>query len=132
MSLPSINFLHLTVSEIQPGQTFSRHPPACPTAHPDTMGENNTPTALKGCGVKTITSINLKFGRQVFHGVQTDFSKFGVICLKIKVRRVFLIFNWEYTVKLLLFITYVKNSIRDAHTPQIGILSEQCQCPNNV
>ena len=49
MSLPSINFLHLTVSEIQPGQTFSRHPPA----HPDTMGENNTQTALKGCGVKT-------------------------------------------------------------------------------
>ena len=48
MSLPSMNFLHLTVSEIQPGQTISRHPPA----HPDTMGENNTPTALKGCGVK--------------------------------------------------------------------------------
>ena len=48
MSLPSINFLHLTVSEIQPGQTISRRPPA----HPDTMGENNTPTALKGCGVK--------------------------------------------------------------------------------
>ena len=39
MSLPSVNFLHFTVSEIQP-------------AHPDTMGENNTPTALKGCGVK--------------------------------------------------------------------------------
>ena len=37
MSLPSINFLHLTVSEIQPGQTFSRRPPA----HPETMGENN-------------------------------------------------------------------------------------------
>ena len=48
MSLPSINFLHLTVSEIQPGQTFSRRPPA----NPDTMGENNTPTPLKGCGVK--------------------------------------------------------------------------------
>ena len=48
MSLPSINFLHLTVSEIQPGQTISRRPPA----HPDTMGENNTPTAL-GCRVKT-------------------------------------------------------------------------------
>ena len=47
MSLPSMNFLHLTVSEIQPGQTISRRPPA----HPDTMGENNTPTALKGCGV---------------------------------------------------------------------------------
>ena len=37
------------VSEIQSGQTFSRHPPA----HPDTMGENNTPTALKGCVVET-------------------------------------------------------------------------------
>ena len=46
MSLPSINALHLTVSEIQPRQTFSR-----PNAHPDTMGENNTLTALKGCGV---------------------------------------------------------------------------------
>ena len=34
------------VSEIQPGQTFSCHPPA----HLDTMGENNTLTALKGCG----------------------------------------------------------------------------------
>ena len=51
MSLPSMNFLHLTVSEIQPGQTF---PPARPTTHPDTMGENNTPTALKGCGVKNV------------------------------------------------------------------------------
>ena len=49
MSLPSMNFLHLMVSEIQPGQTISRRPPT----HPDTMGENNTPTALKGCGVKT-------------------------------------------------------------------------------
>ena len=27
MSLPSINLLYLTVSEIQPGQNFSRHPP---------------------------------------------------------------------------------------------------------
>ena len=33
---------------------------------------------------KTITSINLKFGGKVFHGVQTDSSKFVVICLKIK------------------------------------------------
>ena len=47
MSLPSIYFLHVTVSEIQPGQTFFRHPPA----HPDTMGEN-TLTAIRGCGVK--------------------------------------------------------------------------------
>ena len=36
------------VSERQPGQTFSGRPPA----HPDTIAENNTPTALKGCGVK--------------------------------------------------------------------------------
>ena len=50
MSLLSINFLHLTVSEIQPRQTFSRYP----SAHPDTMGENNTPTDLKGCGVKIV------------------------------------------------------------------------------
>ena len=27
MSLPSINFLHLTVSKVQPGQDFSSHPP---------------------------------------------------------------------------------------------------------
>ena len=33
---------------------------------------------------KTMTSISLKFGGQVFYGVQTDSSKFGVICLKIK------------------------------------------------
>ena len=41
---------------------------------------------------KTMTSISLKFGGQVFHGVQTDSSKFGVICLKIKVRREFFLF----------------------------------------
>ena len=50
MSLPSMNFLHLTVSEIQPRQTISHLPlsPAHLPARPDTMGENNTPTALKG------------------------------------------------------------------------------------
>ena len=32
---------------------------------------------------KAITSIYLKFGGQVFHGVQTDSFKFGVIFLKI-------------------------------------------------
>ena len=51
MSLPSINFLHLKVSEIQPGQTPPPPPPP-PPADPDTMGENNTATALKGCEVK--------------------------------------------------------------------------------
>ena len=54
MSLPSINFLHLIVSEKQPGQTFpfDRLP-----AHPDTMGENDTLTAIKGCGVKTLRQL---------------------------------------------------------------------------
>ena len=54
MSLPIINFIHLTVSEIQSRQTLSSRQPNCPPTHPDTMGENNTLTALKGCGVKTI------------------------------------------------------------------------------
>ena len=48
---------------------------------------------------KTITPIELKFGGQVFYGVQTDSFKFGVICVKTKARRVFLIFNWAFTVK---------------------------------
>ena len=38
------------VSEIQPRQKCSRRPPT----NPDTMGENNTLTALKGCGVKLL------------------------------------------------------------------------------
>ena len=42
ISLPSINFLHIMVSEIQPGQTFS----CCLPTHPDAMGENNTCSAL--------------------------------------------------------------------------------------
>ena len=41
---------------------------------------------------KTVTPIELKFGEQIFHGVQTDSSKFGVICVKIKVRREFFLF----------------------------------------
>ena len=41
---------------------------------------------------KTITPIELKFGGQVFHGVQTYSSKFGVIRLKIKARREFFLF----------------------------------------
>ena len=41
---------------------------------------------------KTITPIELKFGGQVFHGVQIDSSKFGVICLNIKARREFFLF----------------------------------------
>ena len=41
---------------------------------------------------KTITLISFKFGGKVFHGVQMDSSTFGVICLKIKVRREFCLF----------------------------------------
>ena len=41
---------------------------------------------------KTITPIELKFGGQVFYGVQTDSSKFGIICVKVKARREFLLF----------------------------------------
>ena len=41
---------------------------------------------------KTITPIELKFGGQVFYGVQTEFSKFGIICVKIKARREFFLF----------------------------------------
>ena len=41
---------------------------------------------------KTITPIKLKFGGQIFHGVQTDSAKFGVICVKIKARREFFLF----------------------------------------
>ena len=37
------------VSEKQPRQTF---PAAHLPTHPDTMGQNNTLTALNGCGVK--------------------------------------------------------------------------------
>ena len=52
MSLPSINYLHLTVSDVQPRQTFYCCPPALPNAALlDTIGENNTQTALKGCSV---------------------------------------------------------------------------------
>ena len=47
MSLRSINFPHLTVSEIQPGQIFYH----CPPANLDYMGEKYTYTALKGCEV---------------------------------------------------------------------------------
>ena len=41
---------------------------------------------------KTITPIELKFGGQVFYGVQTDSSKFGIIFVKIKARREFFLF----------------------------------------
>ena len=76
MSLPSMNFLHLTVSEIQPGQTISRRPPR-PPAHPDTMGENNTPTALKGCGVKTVSGAVLDYKQRIREKTPTEKSPIG-------------------------------------------------------
>ena len=79
MSLPSMNFLHLTVSEIQLGQTISR----CPPAHPDTMGENNTPTALKGCGVKTGVVDLKRWVAQSVSGMGSG-SKFQVYCMLVK------------------------------------------------
>ena len=58
MSPRSINFLHLAVSE-------SPEKPFLAVAHPDVMGENNTRTALKGCGVKIVfdheTLMKVKF-----------------------------------------------------------------------
>ena len=63
MILPSINFLHLIVSEKHPGQTF---PFDSPTAHQDTIGENNTPTAIKGCGVKTLRQLLHKGNKSGF------------------------------------------------------------------
>ena len=60
MPLPSINIIHFIVSEIQPRQAPHPHPP-----HPDTMGENNSCTALKVCVVKIVfdhvTLIKVKF-----------------------------------------------------------------------
>ena len=41
---------------------------------------------------ETIAPMELKFGGQILHGVQTDSSKFGAICLKIKARREFFLF----------------------------------------
>ena len=41
---------------------------------------------------KTIIPIELKFGGQVFYGVQADSFKFGIICVKIKARREFFLF----------------------------------------
>ena len=55
MSLPSFNFLHLSVSEIQPFPTTRPH--KRPPAHANTISENNTLTALKGCGVKSVAEL---------------------------------------------------------------------------
>ena len=52
-SLPIMNFLHIMVSETQPGQTF---PTAPLNAHLYTTGEKNTHT-ITGCWVKTTSTI---------------------------------------------------------------------------
>ena len=65
MSLPNINTLHLTVSEIQPRQDFSLRP----TSLPEAMS-GNTHTDFKGSGVKyllvTILSMILHFFKSSF------------------------------------------------------------------
>ena len=65
MSLPSINLLQLTaksmvksrshhdVAYLHPIPMKDQLPAARLDAHLDTMGENNTPTATKGCEVKS-------------------------------------------------------------------------------
>ena len=56
MSLLSINNLHFRVSEIEPIKIFPiAYGLDCPPAHSDAIGENNTRTALKGCGVTGVT-----------------------------------------------------------------------------
>ena len=54
MSLTSINFLHLTDYEIQPGQTFSRRPPirtpwvkTIPPPPPKKKKKKTTPVVLR-------------------------------------------------------------------------------------
>ena len=66
MSLPSVNFLHLTFSWDIAWTNFfplpthpTTHLPEHLPTHPDTMDENNTLTALTGCGVKTYKIANL-------------------------------------------------------------------------
>ena len=65
-----------------------------------------------------MTSIALKFSGQVFHGVQTDSSKFGVICLKIKVRREFFLFLIGNTLVVASF-TEIKTGYRGFKTNKI-------------
>ena len=69
--LPSINFLHLMVYlwRYSPAN-FSRHP----NAHPDTMGENNTRTDLKGCGVTTIFDLLINMHKRILGIYEYDIS----------------------------------------------------------
>ena len=54
MSLPSISSNTLEFPRYSPDKLL---PAAQPPAHPDTIGENNTHTALKGCGVIKLTDL---------------------------------------------------------------------------
>ena len=68
MSLPIIKFLHFSFFAIQPGQFFSRQVPDRQPAHPDTMGESNTPTSLKACGIKIMAIVGLTLTFMEFYG----------------------------------------------------------------
>ena len=55
--------------DIEVRQTSSHRLPA----HPDTMGENNTPTALRGCGVKIKLRSYNDIAHQEFLSPRPDF-----------------------------------------------------------
>ena len=57
MSLPSINFLHLMVSEIQPGQSFFLPPSHRPSGH---HGCKQYPDSLEGVWVKILYFYHFK------------------------------------------------------------------------
>ena len=71
MSLQSINFLQLMVSEIQDGQNFSRHlpdhPPKRRPIRPPWV-KNNAPTALQGCGSKSNYTVQSSLSKRL--GIQ--------------------------------------------------------------
>ena len=70
--IPTMNFLYLTGSEIQPGQPD--HSPA----RPDTMGENNTRTALKSCGVKSMETSHAIFNIMIILSQRLEFNVFSI------------------------------------------------------
>ena len=85
MSLPSINFLHLTVAEVQAGQTSSQRPPT----HPDTMHENNTPGKnmqvlyLLKVGLYHLVPVSCGWGRSD----KRPFREFGILEVLFKLQK---------------------------------------------
>ena len=67
----TLQFLRYRPDKLLPAAS----PPARPPTHPDTMGENKTPTALKGCGIKKVDNFqrNACSGHLVFQN-EANFS----------------------------------------------------------